>query len=110
MMIQRLSVVLAVGLVLTLAGCQKGADTPKSGGDAAGKEYDIKGKVVDVSTDKKAVTLDHEEIPELKMKAMKMKYAVEDPKILDGIAAGDNVQGRLRAKGADYTITHLEKR
>ena len=91
-----------------LAGCEKPADT-KPAGAPPEKEYDVKGKVTEVAADKKAVTLDHEEIPGL-MKAMKMKYAVEDPKVLDGIAAGDSVQGKLRAKGGDYTITRLEKR
>jgi Cu/Ag efflux protein CusF len=102
----------AAGLVLGVllaAGCQKAADTPKSGEPAAQKEYDIRGKVVDVSVDRKTVTLDHEEIPGL-MKAMTMKYAVEDPKVLEGIATGDDVQGRLRATGGDYTITRLGKR
>ena len=111
-----------------LAGCQKAANTKpadKDKGDMKGmdhskmknaekpgaaeeKEYDIKGKVVDVAADMKAVTLDHEEIPGL-MKAMKMKYAVEDHKILEGVKAGDKVSGRLRAKGTTYTVTKLEK-
>lgn len=93
-----------------LAGCEKPADTQKPGTTAEEKEYDIKGTVVDVAADKKTVTLDHEAIPELKMMAMKMKYPVSDPKLLDGIAAGDKVGGRLRAKGTDYTVTKLEKR
>ncbi|MBX9583420.1 MAG: copper-binding protein [Gemmataceae bacterium] len=101
--------VLVVSL-LALAGCQKPADTQKPGTTAEEKEYDIKGTVVDVASDKKAVTLDHEQIPELNMMAMKMKYPVSDPKVLDGIAAGDKVSGRLKAKGTDYTITKLEKR
>lgn len=95
--------------LLVLAGCQKPADTPKSGTAPEEKEYDIKGTVVDVAPDKKAVTLDHEEIPGF-MKAMKMKYPVSDPKVLDGIATGDKVSGRLKARGTDYTITKLEKR
>lgn len=112
--------------LLVLASCQKAADTKPAGAPAekdtggmkgmdhstmkdAEKEYDIKGTVVDVASDKKAVTLDHEEIPGL-MKAMKMKYPVSDPKVLDGIAAGDKVSGRLKARGTDYTITKLEKR
>ena len=88
---------------LVLVGCQQPAASP------AAKEYDIKGKVVAVDADKTAVTLDHEEIPGV-MKAMEMKYPVTDPKVLQGLAPGDQVQGRLEAKGGDYTITRLEKR
>jgi protein SCO1/2 len=89
--------------LLVLFGCQKTAESP------AAKEYDIKGKVVAVDADKKTVTLDHEEIPGV-MKAMEMKYPVTDAKVLQGLAPGDQVQGRLEAKGGDYTITRLEKR
>ena len=98
-----------VTTLAVLAGCDKPADTKPAAGTPAEKEYDIKGNVVDVAGDMKAVTLDHEEIPGL-MKAMTMKYAVEDHKILEGIAAGDNVTGRLRAKDGNYTLTRLEKR
>jgi len=76
---------------------------------AEGKEYDIKGKVVSVMPEMKMVTLDHEEIPGL-MKAMKMEYKVEDPKILEGIKSDDQVQGKLKAKAGSYVITKLEKR
>lgn len=101
--------VLIVSL-LALVGCQKPAGTQKPGPTAEEKEYDIRGTVVDVASDKTAVTLDHEEIPGLEMKAMKMKYPVSDPKIMEGIATGDKVSGRLKAKGTNYTITKLEKR
>lgn len=95
--------------LLVLVGCQKPADTQRPGATAEEKDYDIKGKVTAVAPDKTSVTLDHEEIPGL-MKAMEMKYPVSDAKVLDGIAAGDKVSGRLKAKGTDYTITKLEKR
>lgn len=92
--------------VVVLAGCQKAADTPAG----KEKEYDIRGKVTAVAPDKTSMTLDHEAIPDLNMKAMEMKYPVSDPKVLEGIAAGDKVSGRLKAKDTNYTITKLEKR
>jgi len=55
------------------------------------------------------VTLHHEDIPGL-MKAMEMEFRVEDLALLEGIKAGDQVQGRLKKGEAGYTITHLEKR
>ncbi len=97
---------LSITLAFPLAfiGCK--ADKPKG---PAEKEYDIKGKVVAVAPDKKSVTLDHEDIPGL-MKAMEMEFTVEDPKVLEGIGPGDQVQGRLKVKGGDHVITKLEKR
>jgi protein SCO1/2 len=98
---------LVLGLSLALLGCKGGeADKAKLAGE---KEYDVRGKVVAVDAAKPAVTLDHEDIPGL-MKAMQMEFVVQDPKILEGIKAGDNVQGRLKKGNSGYVITHLEKR
>jgi Cu/Ag efflux protein CusF len=93
----------AVAVALALAGCS----TTKTQADA---EHDIKGKVVAVVPDKPAVTLDHEAIPELNMKAMKMEYPVADRKVLDGLQVGDQVQGRVKKTDSGYLITRLEKR
>ena len=90
---------------LVLTGCQDKPEGPK---DQA-KLYDVKAKVVAVDRDKKTVTLDHEDIPGL-MKAMEMKFAVEDAKILDGIKPGDAVEGKLQVKSGTNTITELRKR
>ncbi|HJZ58681.1 MAG TPA: copper-binding protein [Gemmataceae bacterium] len=95
------------GIVLVLAGCSnKGNPT----GQNTAKVADIKGTVVSVDPAKKTVELDHEAIPELDMKAMKMKYLVADPKLLEGLKAGDSVQGKVKAESGTYTITSLETR
>jgi Cu/Ag efflux protein CusF len=94
-----------VALPLAFAGC-KGSEPATT----AGKEYPIKGKVVAVDPSKPSVKLDHEEIPELKMKAMEMDYPVENAKLLEGIKVGDQVQGQLKVESGKYIITHLEKR
>jgi protein SCO1/2 len=96
-------VILAAPLFLT--GCG-GADKGK---DAAERQYDVKGKVVDIAPDKHSVTLDHEDIPGL-MKAMKMKFRVADAQVLEGLQPGDAVQGRLKVQAGDYILTRLEKR
>jgi protein SCO1/2 len=88
------------GLMLT--GCSK------TEGDVKEKIYDVKGKVVAVDAEKKEVTLDHEEIPGF-MKAMKMPFAVENAKVLDGIKAGDQIHGRLKVKDGKNTIIELMK-
>ena len=95
-----------LGLALLTAGCQKATDsTPR----AQEKLYEVRGKVVSVNAEKGAVTLDHEDIPGL-MKGMRMEFAVEDPKLLTGLAAGDTVQGKIAVRSGDYVLTELAKR
>ena len=91
-----------VALLLLVAGCKN--ESPKS---AATNDYEIKGTVTAVDPNKPAITLDHEDIPGL-MKAMKMEFPVASKQILEGIKAGDDVQGRFKKDG--LIITELKKR
>ena len=96
------SLVMILLISAVVSGCGKG------GGDKE-KLYDIKGKVVAVDTEKKKVTLDHEEIPGL-MNAMEMSFDVGSAKILEGIKPGDKVQGKLKVDSANSrVITQLLK-
>jgi protein SCO1/2 len=92
-------------VALVLAGCQNGSKGTRD----KDKQYDVKAKVVAVDMDKKTVTLDHEDIPGL-MKAMEMKFPVENAKMLEGIKPGDEVHGKLKVKSGDNMITELHKR
>ena len=92
---------------VVLAGC-KDNEAPSSSSSAE-KQYSIKGKVTAVNPDKPSVKLDHEDIPGL-MRAMEMEYAVDNAKVLDGIKAGDQVQGHLKVRSGKNVITDLEKR
>jgi protein SCO1/2 len=87
---------------IVLIGCNGGSDKSKD------KLYEVKGKVVAVDLGKKTVTLDHEDIPGL-MKAMEMKFSVEDAKVLEGIKAGDQVHGWLKVESGNYIVTELMK-
>src|SRR5436309_10558804 len=93
---------MSLALPLVLAGCSGSPTTGPQGGADGG--YDLKGKVVVVAPDNKAVTLDHEDIPGL-MKAMKMKFDVADPKLVAELKPGDSVQGRV--KKADTETGYL---
>jgi protein SCO1/2 len=90
--------------VLALAGCKE-----QETATGAGKEYQIKGKVVALDVSKPSVKLDHEAIPGL-MGAMTMNFDVENAKVLDGIAVGDDVQGQLRVQSGKYVITRMAKK
>jgi len=102
------SIIFAVALAAAAvtAGCQNPTGPSTSKGDA--KLYDVTATVVSLDKAKKVVTLDHEDIPGL-MKAMKMEFAVEDACVLDGLAAGDKVTGKLKADGGSYLVTSLKK-
>jgi Cu/Ag efflux protein CusF len=99
---------LVLGLILGFATClvaacgRNGAKAPQE------RLYDVKGVVVSVAPEKQTITVDHEDIPGL-MKAMKMPFRVDDPKLLEGIREGDRVQGKVKVDG-DYTFVTLEKR
>ena len=95
--------VLLLFVPLVFVNCRGGTEKATAGG-----QYAVKGKVISVDTGKPAVKLDHEEIPGL-MKAMEMDYAVENSNMLEGIKAGDQVQGQLKVENGKYTITQLEK-
>jgi hypothetical protein len=84
-----------------LAGCGKSA--------AGDKVYDIKGKVVAMAPDRKAVTLDHEAIPG-HMNAMQMEFPLEGAHVLEGISPDDLVQGKLKVTPDNQrTVTELHK-
>lgn len=100
---------MALVIYLALIGC--GPEAKQPGGDGApgaAQDYPIRGRVVSVAPDKTAVTLDHEDIPDL-MRGMEMQFIVEDPQVLEGIEAGSDVQGQLKAEDGKYIITHLDK-
>src|SRR5947199_3698206 len=96
----------ALALTVALAGCGGGGAEKKASAD---KQYEVKGKVVAVDAAKKSITLDHEDIPGL-MKAMKMQFTLESPKVAEGLKPGDRVEGHFQVKGDEHIITHLEKK
>ena len=99
-----LTMIAAAALIsLASVGCRQG-DVPKD------KIYDIKGKVVSVDVANKSVKLDHENIPGL-MGAMEMSFDVSDAKQIEGLKAGDKVQGKLKVDSeGKRVITQLEKK
>ena len=90
-------------LPVLAAGCHH-----HDGTGSTDKIYDVKGKVVSVNKEKNTIKLDHDDIPGL-MKAMSMDFKVEDAKLLDGLNAGDQVQGRFKEKDGDCILLELKK-
>jgi protein SCO1/2 len=98
----------SIGIVVTFVFLATGC-SEKQPEKTAPKSYDVHARVTAISPDKTGVTLDHDDIPGL-MKAMKMEFRVKDSKLLDGLAIGDQVEGKLFVESGKYLITDLKKR
>lgn len=73
-----------MGSMVFSLGCGSREDPPKE------KLYPMTGVVVEIDPAKQWVTVDHDNIPGL-MKAMRMKFVVGEPEILEDIAVGDEL-------------------
>jgi Cu/Ag efflux protein CusF len=62
-----------------------------------------RGQVVAVDTAAAEITLDHGEIPGV-MGAMKMRFPVANPKLLEGVEAGETVDFDVEYRGGLYTV------
>lgn len=67
---------------------------------------DGKGKIVSVLPDRDQVVIDHQAIGGM-MDAMVMGFTVADPKLLEGLEAGQEVTFKLR--GHDMVITEISQ-
>lgn len=76
----------------------------------AAKQYDIRGRVEAIPRERVSVTLTHDEIPGVMAAMTNMEYGVADPAVLDGLAAGDQFEGRLEARSGGYVVVSLKKR
>ncbi|HKZ33008.1 MAG TPA: SCO family protein [Vicinamibacteria bacterium] len=94
-------------LLLLLAACL----APSCRGDApspGAKRYPIKGRIVEVDTASRSVTLAHEDIPGF-MPAMTMPFVVleKDAALLQQMAPGDSLQAVLVVKDSRYWLEEL---
>ena len=93
-------IVLALIAVLPLvSGCTNEPD----------RIYDFKGRVVAIDAGGKTVTIEHEDIPGL-MRAMKMPFTAEDPKLVEGLVPGMAVEGKLKVVSGKYLLTELKRK
>ena len=95
---------LAAALVSALAAACGPGDAPP----AAPQEYDLVGQVLAVDAARQQVTIKHEDIVNF-MPGMTMTFRVRDAKLLEGIAAGDLVKGRLVVSGGEAHISQLAR-
>ena len=76
---------------------------------AGAMTHDIRGRIEAIGAERRTVTLDHEAIPGV-MAAMEMEYQVREPAVLEGLSAGDRVQGQIEMRpGGQYVVIQLRK-
>jgi Cu/Ag efflux protein CusF len=69
----------------------------------------VSGEVTKVDPAAGRVTIKHGEVKKLDMPPMTMTYRVRDPKLLDGLAAGDRVRFAPERVDGQYVVTALSK-
>lgn len=72
------------------------------------QHYDLRGQVLAVDRGRQEVTIKHEDIRGL-MPGMTMPFKVSDPALLNGLEAGDLVQGTLVVKEYTGYLTALKR-
>ena len=76
---------------------------------AAGDETSMtEGEVRKVDQNTMKLTLRHGPIPNLEMTDMTMVFQVADPKMLDGLEAGEKVRFKAERVGGQLTVTRIE--
>ena len=68
-----------------------------------------RGKVVRVSTARGKVTIEHGPITNLEMMAMTMPFSVADPSLLEGLAAGDEIEFVADMKGDELILINVRR-
>jgi Cu/Ag efflux protein CusF len=76
---------------------------------AAFAQAPVAGEVQKVDTANNRITIKHGEIKHLDMPPMSMVFRVRDPKLLEGVAAGDRVRFVAEKIDGNYTVTGIQK-
>lgn len=66
------------------------------------------GVVKSVDAKNSTVTLAHQPVASMKWSAMTMSFRAEDPKLLQGLAAGQKVDFEFTQRGKDYVLTSIK--
>jgi len=94
--IVRTLLTLLVAICAPLAACSRAAT------------YELRGQVLAVDRAKPEVTIKHEDIRGF-MPGMTMPFKVDDPRLLDGLTAGDLVRATLVVKDATGYLSAIER-
>lgn len=107
------ALILPIGLVM--AACSPPGSEPAAKSDMAmttsesGAAIAGSGTVVAVDAAAGTVTLNHQPIAALSWPAMTMQFTAENPALLQGVAAGDQVDFELKSAAETQIITAIHK-
>ena len=87
-----------VAAVIAVTACGGGSDSGQGSGVVRG-----------IDTANAQITLEHGDIQGL-MKAMTMTFQVADPKLLEGVEVGNEVDFRVRYANGEYTVIDIDPR
>ena len=90
-----------VPVLALLAGC--GGSKPVNA-----REYSLEGEVLRIKADRTEITIKHGDIKGF-MPAMTMPFPIKNPKLLDGLAAGDLVKATLVVTDEESFLATLQK-
>lgn len=93
-------------LAIFISGCVHKAHGPALTGTKSVRGYQVRGVVKEVALDRRGATIRHEAIPGY-MPKMTMEFTVLDPRELEGIVTGDEVQFRLMVSKDSHWIESL---
>ena len=99
-----------MGCLLLMVGCDKPittAPSPPQPVESNVHTYDVKGVIEALPEDGKAVTVNHEEIPNF-MSKMTMDFAVKNPAILKGRKVGETITFKLLVTDDESWIEDLQ--
>jgi protein SCO1/2 len=100
-----LAIVLILGLMVGLEGCQ--SEPPTAEPQPTGATYQLRGIVVSSDAAKGVVTIDTEAIPGL-MGAMTMPYKLAQPGVATELHTGDRVTARLRISSDASVLDQID--
>lgn len=99
---------LAIVVVAALAlGCAGGQSGKSDGQPSTSPAQELTGVVVAIAADRRTVTVDHEQVSNA-MGSMRMDYAIEDPRILEGMDPGRRFRGYFEERSGRPVITAME--
>ena len=98
-----IEIALTGAIALSLAGCGRGAPRASNG-----QQYETRGIVCGVSSDRKTIDIQHEDIPGF-MPSMTMPFAVRDSKEAANLRVGDAISFRLTVTSNDFWIDRINK-
>jgi protein SCO1 len=75
---------------------------------APSRQFELRGQILSIDRGRQEVTIKHEDIRGL-MPGMTMPFRVEDPRLLEGLTAGDLVKATLVVKASNGYLSSIER-